>query len=299
MSADGARGGSILVTGMPRSGTTWLARLIATAPGTALAGREPMNPRGRQYALAKTLRGWVELTAPTAKQQRALRAAYAGRTPWVYSRYGRRQWAAPLPWTTLVVKDPFAMLSLPAVIRETGARPVLLYRHPGAALASYRRMGWTPDTAELAPVVAAHRARLGTSPPAAGAAETGAAAEMGRFWADLYEIALDNIAALDGVLVVSHEEIAGGGPVAGARLFGELGLDWPAEAAAELAAESGGPTASTAGTRALHDNLARAPREVAEAWRAALTAAELEIIEAVTAPIRARLDEVRLRLIAR
>ena len=47
--------GPILVTGVPRSGNTWLARLLATSPGTAMAGREPMNPRGRQYALGGTL----------------------------------------------------------------------------------------------------------------------------------------------------------------------------------------------------------------------------------------------------
>ena len=306
MSGNGTKralAGPILVTGMPRSGTTWLARLIATAPGTALAGREPMNPRGRQYALARTVPGWVELTTPTAKQRRALRAAYGGRTPWVYSRYGRRQWAAPLPWTRLVVKDPFAMLSLPAVVQATGARPVLLYRHPGAALASYRRMGWTPDTAELAPIIDAHRARLGTPPPPAvgprGAPE-GAAEEMGRFWADLYEMALDNIAGLRDVVVVSHEEIAGGGPEAGVRLFAALGLDWSAEAAAELAADGSAPRPGESGGRqgALHDSLSRAPREVAEAWRAALTADEVESIEAVTAAIRERLDGVRLRLVA-
>ena len=56
------RGRPILVTGVPRSGTTWLARLLAGSPGTALAGREPMNPRGRQYALGGTLTGWARLS---------------------------------------------------------------------------------------------------------------------------------------------------------------------------------------------------------------------------------------------
>ena len=55
----------ILVTGVPRSGTTWLARLLALSPGTALAGREPMNPRGRQYALGGSLDGWTRLTDPS------------------------------------------------------------------------------------------------------------------------------------------------------------------------------------------------------------------------------------------
>ena len=47
----------------------------------------------------------------------------------------------------------FAVLSMPVVHDVTGARPVLLYRHPGAALVSFRRMGWNPGLAELGPIV--------------------------------------------------------------------------------------------------------------------------------------------------
>jgi len=154
----------LLVTGMPRSGTTWLARLLASARGTALTGREPMNPRGRQYALAGTLSGWARLTTLSRKQEAALSRAYAGRTPWVYSRYGHRQWAALVPRTRIVVKDPFAMLSIPAIHRVTTAQPVLIYRHPGAVLTSYQRMGWAPDVEELRPIVAEFIERHGDQP---------------------------------------------------------------------------------------------------------------------------------------
>ncbi|WP_448233555.1 sulfotransferase [Microbacterium lacticum] len=139
------------MTGMPRSGTTWLSRLLATAPGTALTGREPMNPRERQWALAGSLDGWTRLRDPNGKQARALRRAYRGLAPGVYSSFGFRQWRGPLPNSRLIVKDPFAMLSMPAIHTITGARPVLVYRHPGAMLVSYRRMGWAPDVAELRP----------------------------------------------------------------------------------------------------------------------------------------------------
>ena len=43
----------ILVTGVPRSGTTWLARWLARGGGMALTGREPMNPE----ATSTDLRG--------------------------------------------------------------------------------------------------------------------------------------------------------------------------------------------------------------------------------------------------
>jgi hypothetical protein len=288
----------ILVTGMPRSGTTWLARLLATAPGTALAGREPMNPRGRQYALAGTLDGWTELTSLSPRQRRALRRAYAGVNPFVYSRYGRRQWAAALPWTRLVMKDPFAILSVPVVVDATGASAVLLYRHPGAALASYRRMRWQPDLDELRPVLRAHRARHGTGDradlPATG--ESSAAEAMGSFWSALYEIALDNARGLERPVIVSHEELAGGGEAAAQRLFDALDLELSPDTRAELSRqgpETAVPPAS--GARGLHD-LDRAPAAVAGEWRRRLEPGEVETIEAVSGQIRAELDRDRLRL---
>jgi hypothetical protein len=282
---------------MPRSGTTWLARLLATAPGTALAGREPMNPRGRQYALAGTLDGWTELTSLSARQRSALRRAYLGLNPFVYSRYGRRQWAAPLPRTRLVMKDPFAILSIPVVVEATGARAVLLYRHPGAALASYRRMGWQPDLDELRPVLRAHRAAHGTADrsdlPTQG--DAGAAEAMGRFWSALYEIALDDTRDVDGLVIVSHEELAAGGQPAAGRLFTALDLEPSAATRDELTRV--GPEGGTgpAGSHDLHD-FNRSPAVVAGAWRARLEPGELDAIEAVTRDTRAALDARRLPL---
>ena len=173
----------ILVTGVPRSGTTWLARLLAHAPRTALAGREPMNPRAHQFALAGTLTGWTRLTGVTPRQRLALVTSYRGLNPLVYSRYGQRQWAAPLPRTSVVVKDPFAMASLATVHDITDALPVLLVRHPGAVLSSYRRMGWSPDLDEIAPLALEH---LGEDVRPSGDAAT----DMAVFWSTLHRLAL-------------------------------------------------------------------------------------------------------------
>lgn len=312
----------ILVTGVPRSGTTWLARLLAAAPGTGLAGREPMNPRARQYGLGGTLTGWAELTDPTPRQTRALRSAYRGTNPFVLSRFGRRQWAAPLPWTRVIIKDPFALLSMPAVVAATGATPILVYRHPGAVLVSYRRMGWSADLDEVRPLVAAHRAenRAGGGAGAAGAGAGAGApgddvAAMAEFWAGLHEIALDHLPA--SAVVVSHEELGTGGEAAARTLFDLLGLRWSAEAVADVTGPDGAaPGAAGSGPDPVRDDgtggpaaappagddggklhrFDRAPAAVARGWRARLEASEVERIEAATAEVHARLADRRLDL---
>ena len=285
--------GPILVTGVPRSGTTWLARLLAMSPGTALAGREPMNPRGRQYGLGGTLHGWTRLTDPTRRQRWLLRAAYGGWNPFVYSRFGTRQWAGPLPGTRMVVKDPYAMLSMPAVARTTGAVPVLVYRHPGAVLASYRRVEWRPRLDEVERIVATSR-EVGHDhavPAAPPGEEQSPAAEMGVFWSLLHDLALAD-AATSGALVVSHAELAAGGVAAGRVLAERLGLEWSPAMAAELTRESSGGAVDSG---QLH-NFDRAPAAVAEEWRSKLPEADIELVERVAGETLARVEAARTPL---
>lgn len=273
-----------LVSGAPRSGTTWLARLLANSSGTALLGREPMNPRRRGYALAGTLDGWTRLTTPNRRQVAALRRVYRGRNPWTFGRYGRRQWAAPKPTTRVIVKDPFAMLSLPAITRITGASVVLIYRHPAAVLASYRRMGWSPDIDELRPIVAeslGNRVRR----------EGNEAETFGTFWAGLYDVALSDLDGIEAA-IVSHEELASGGVRAANRLFAALGLSPTGELEREFAHDRRDVRVDD---QALH-HFDRDPAQVAEEWRHHVNANDLAAVEATTRDTHQRLAAGRLVL---
>lgn len=267
-----------LVTGVPRSGTTWVARLLADARGTSMPGREPMNPRGRQYALAGTLTRWTRVDHPTDRQARALRATYGGRSPWAYSRFGRHSPSAVLPGRRIVVKDPFAMLSLPAVCAATGARAVLVYRHPGAVLVSYRRMGWTPDLDELRLSLAedawdpALVARV--APVLAGVDEGDEVAAATAAWKALHLLALHD--APTDALVVAHRDLALGGESATRVLFEALGLEVTPAVRREVSRTEVHRGSSGAGPESGLHALGRAPSEVADSWRARLP---VEVIE--------------------
>ena len=276
--------GPVLVTGVPRSGTTWLARLLAAGPGTAMPGREPMNPRGHQYALGGTLQGWSRLDPADRRQARLLRRCYSGREVRTFSRFGVRQWAAGWPGTRVVVKDPFALLSLATVARLTGAVPVLVFRHPGAVLVSYRRRGWRADIDE---VVA-----LGAPRPPAEDDVTA----MGVFWSwcntvaldDLAELARDPATSTAGArrrgLVTSHEQLVVGGDSAVSSLRSRLGLAPPRRRRRSV------PAAGQQGRGGgLHD-FVRDPVELTEAWRAALTPSEVARLDELTAATAKRLS---------
>ncbi len=268
--------GPILVTGLPRSGTTWLARLLAAGPGTAMPGREPMNPRDRQFALGGTVRGWTRLDHPDPQQARLLRRCYAGRELRTLSRFGMRQWAAALPQTRVVIKDPFAMLSLSGVAATTGATPVVLFRHPGAVLVSYRRMGWRADVDE---VVA-----LGAPRPPADDDVTA----MGVFWSWCNEVALDDLLSLGRGLLVGHEDLVVGGDAVVAELRRRLGLAEPRRRRAVPSPAAVGPRGS-----GLHD-FVRDPVELTQAWRSALSPDEVATLEGMTAATAQRLAAARV-----
>ncbi len=276
---------SVLVTGAPRSGTTWLARQLANRSAVAMPGREPMNPRPGQFALAGTLDTWVQLEQPTEGQRRTLRRCFRGTEPLTFSRYGVRQIAALLPWTRIVVKDPFALLSVPAIVQCTGAVPVVVYRHPGAVLASYRRMGWTADTVEV-------RCLQGL-PPLTEAPDDVTA--MADFWTFLHQRVLAWLPTVTDAVLVSHAELVAGGTEAVEQVARVCGLPHARRSAQIGSPVGGGAVTERPAPGRLHD-FHRRPDEVADGWKNRLNTAELQTMERTAAATLSELERHRLRL---
>lgn len=279
----------VLVTGMPRSGTTWVARQLAQAQWTSLPGREPMNPRGSQHALGGTLTSWTRLERASGRQRLLLRLAYSGLDPRIFSKYGYRQWAAALPWVRVIVKDPFAVISLPAVVEATGALPVVVYRHPGAVLASFRRMQWTPDPDEvtyLESKISGHVRRTEASVCASEDVEL-----IARMWSTLYSLFLLDAERLSELVVVDHGDLARGGQRAMDAVRKECGLR---PARRQQRSKTSSP-AGMAELRGLH-NFNRNPQEVASTWRTKISSDDVAYLEEVVGPVWTALQERRLRL---
>lgn len=269
----------VLVTGLPRSGTTWLARALSAAPGTALPGREPMNPRAGQFGLGGHLTSWVRRESLSGREAALLKRCYRGRELRAFSRYGNRQWRAPLPFTRVIVKDPFALLSIPAVRGATGATPVVVYRHPAAVIASYRRMGWRADTEELV--------ALGAPAPCG----SGDVEAMIAMWVWCYDVVLEDLRHVSGAIVVSHSALASDG-TAVRRLGCQLGLQVPPVRRTETDSPVQRSPADSAG---LHD-FTRSPSELETGWRSRVRAEEIAEIEAAAANTWQALEAAQLDL---
>jgi hypothetical protein len=253
-----------------------------------------MNPRAKQFGLGGTLQSWTRLRPEslTERQRTLLRRVYSGRDPRVYSRYGTRQWAAAWPRTRLVVKDPFALLSIPAIAEVTGARPVVLFRHPAALLASYRRMGWSPAVGEMATALAGDGTRAVETPPH----EPSSLAAMAWFWSAAYDQVLDDQTVVPGAVLVDHAELTRGGDPALLGLLRECGVD--GSALRELGKSRGGSRwgAGRAADRPVLHDFDRTPSEITESWRRTLGETDVSTVEGLTGETWARLRARRLPL---
>lgn len=190
------------------------------------------------------------------------------------------------------------MLSIPAIVAITGTEPVLLHRHPGAMLVSYRRMGWAPDLDELRPIVRAFNEQVDSAdrlPDPRQPGELPEAEEMGEFWNMLYGMALHDLAASPGTVVVAHEDLAMGGLEAATTLFDRLRLRVGPSTTDHLDGSGGRETtAESEDSGALH-RFGRNSQDVASSWRGQLQPGEAERLEAMTTDVAQRLGAISLR----
>lgn len=150
----------ILVTGSHRSGTTWVGKVLARAPGVAYV-HEPFNPQrapgwmgGRLphwylYVCAENERAFAPLVEavlafryPLGRDLPRLgapRAAGQTALEWPRSVMARVAKARPL------IKDPIALFSAEWLAERFGMVPVVMIRHPAAFAGSLKRLGWTFD----------------------------------------------------------------------------------------------------------------------------------------------------------
>lgn len=155
-----SRGSPILVTGAHRSGTTWVGKMLALAPGVAYI-HEPFNPRmPAGLSPAPFDRYFTVVTAENEERylaglERTIGFRYAvsaqlrePRRPADLARAGRdfvRVLPPRLSGARPLVKDPIALLSAEWLADRFGMEVVVLVRHPAAFAASLGRLGWSHD----------------------------------------------------------------------------------------------------------------------------------------------------------
>lgn len=154
----------ILVTGLHRSGTTWVGRMLALNGDVAYVS-EPLNVWHRFGVMRARVDHWytyickeneaefVESFNETLKLDYQLwREVRSIRSPKDFLRM-LRDWTnftiSRLQRRRVLLKDPFAVFSTPWFAERLNCDVVVVLRHPAAFVSSLKRLGWSFDFNDL------------------------------------------------------------------------------------------------------------------------------------------------------
>ncbi|MDF2708179.1 MAG: sulfotransferase family protein [Nonomuraea muscovyensis] len=246
----------ILVTGLPRSGTSWTGKMLA-AGGEAVYVNEPLNPQhppGRcpgvlratvthrfQYICDDNAADWLPAFRDTvALRYRFLPELRANRSPYDLARllrYGTAFTLGRLTRRRALLDDPFAVLSAGWFAARLDCTVIALERDPVSFVASWQRLGWTVYFHELLeqpllvrdhPELLGLRALVGSQDRVLKAAT-------------LWRVTHGILARTPGIHLVRYEDLAAD-PVRGfQRLYGLAGLSWSAAAERRVRRACTGP----------------------------------------------------------
>jgi hypothetical protein len=313
----GDGGDPLLVTGMPRTATSWVGKMLE-ASGALVYVNEPLNPQhppGRspgvlraevehafQYISEENERVWLPAFRDTVRL-RFHPIAELRRNHGPYDLLRTVKYTAGFGLGRLrrrraLLDDPYAVFAAPWLARRVGCRVVVTVRDPVATVSSWRRLGWTPRLAELLAQPALVRDRLGRFKPELEAAVDGHGDGIGQaslLWRVIYETVAAYRDEIPGLEVVRHEDLSADPVPAFAALYRRLGLPFgpDPERAIRTATEAGsggGAMRWSVSAGGVSKTAARRldSRANLQVWRERLTDEEVATIRAATADVAER-----------
>jgi hypothetical protein len=303
----------ILVTGIPRAGTSWVGKMLE-ASGRFVYVNEPLSPHRPPGQSPGVLRAPVEhryqyISATNEHRylepfRDTLALRYQHRAELRRNRsvpdllrmvqrsssflHGRLRGRAPL------IDDPFAVFSAAWFARRLGCQVVIVVRHPAAWISSRRQLGWRTDFTDLLaqeslmddwlePYRSEMEQLVGTDD---------AVAEGALLWRMVYGVVDELRRGVPDMHVVRHEDLSLAPVTEFSRLYAALGLPFGTAIDRTIReATSGGGRDRRVAWSLSKSGLSRTAfrpldsRANVAKWKRALTAAEISRIRALTADV--------------
>lgn len=308
----------VLVTGLPRSGTSWVGKMLE-ASGQLVYVNEPMNPAhppGRSpgvldadvahyfhYICADNEEPWRRAFTDTLRlRYRPLRELGRNHRPYDLARaakYGMSFSHGRLAGRRALLDDPYALFATPWLVDRMGVRAVVLVRDPAALVGSWRRLGWRMDTAELLNQPLLMRDHLEPFRDALDRAKggEGSVAAISTLWNATTSAVLSFAEHRPSIAVRRYEDLSQRPGERFAELYRWLGLPWTDRARSIVAGAVSGGDPAPAGFRwSLRGGLSRTAFRPMDAgrsllsYRDRLTEQQIDTVRRVTASVAGELD---------
>jgi hypothetical protein len=285
----------ILVTGMPRSGTTWVGRML-TKSGEVGYINEPLNRSASPGTFRIPVAHWYPyITVENEERllpwlEEALRFKYhlarelkqcrnrtdLHHTLKTWAGFVRSRKRRPL------VKEPHAVFSVDWFARRLDSDVVVTVRQPLAVVSSWKRLDWSFDFADLLEQPALMRDWLvpfesemrGALSPSMDLID-----RVALLWRVIYSVVADE--RFPRVNVVRQEDLSRDPVGEFAKLYDALGLRFTSAAAEAVAASSSSENPKETRVERPHETRLDSKANL-ESWRQRLTADEISRIERLT-----------------
>ena len=287
----------ILVTGIHRSGTTWIGKML-TASGQVAYISEPLNAHHRLGVMRSPTKYWYTYVCKENENEflsafnETLNFDYH---PWLEFKTLRsmkdmlrmgRDWANFLRGRILkrrpLLKDPFAFFSIPWFIERLNCQVVVSIRHPAAFASSLKRLNWPftfQDLLEqpllMRDCLAAFRSTMESTD------DTDIIEQSGLLWMMLYQTLGTYTTKHPEIHIVRHEDLSRD-PLSGfEKLFPLLGLDFNDKAQNAVQQSSSPSNTSQVSRNNVHTYQLNSQENLSN-WQSRMTYAEIERINAIT-----------------
>ena len=286
----------LLISGAHRTGTTWVGKMLA-AGGFAYVS-EPLNVLHRPGVMRAPVRHWYQYITreneaeflPAFQKTLALRYGLLAEIKSLKSRrdifrMGRdlgiflRGRVARHP---ALLKDPFAVFSLPWFAERLNCRVVVTIRHPAAFASSLKKLNWPFDFKDLLNQPLLMRDHL--EPFRAEMEKIRPDDIIGQaalLWRMVYRVVHAEMTRIPSMLIVRHEDLSLD-PLAGyARVYEALGLAYTAKVQETIRNSSSSENPAELSSRKTH-SVKLDSRANLENWKKRLSADEIARVRALT-----------------
>jgi Sulfotransferase family len=288
---------SFLVTGAHRTGTTWVGRMLAAAPRLAYIS-EPLNVFHHPGILGAPVPYWYTYICneneseylPPFQQLLNFRyhffsAAMSLRSGRDFLRIGRDLgifWQARLLHRLPLLKDPFAVFSIPWFVQRLNSRVVVTVRHPAAFASSLKRMNWSFDFNDLLnqPLLMHDHLEPYRKEMRSVAADD-VIGQASLLWTMVYRIVHANCKQNPSIRVVRHEDLSLDPVASYQQLYGELGLDFTPRVKRKIMDSSSSENPAELSRKKVH-SVKLDSRANLDNWKHRLSSAEIDLIRRAT-----------------
>jgi len=287
----------ILVTGAHRTGTTWVGKMLSANPHIAYIS-EPLNLWHRPGVLSARLTHWY--TYICAENESVYLAPFIDLLSYRYHLLGEIKairsrkdlfrmgrdlgifCRGALMRQVPMLKDPFAIFSLPWFIERMNCQAVVTVRHPAAFANSLKRLNWLFDFSDLLYQPLLMRDYL--EPYRRDMQSVKADDIIGQaslLWTIIYRTVHLIRQQIPAIKIVRHEDLSLD-PVSGYRtLYQSLGLDFTSRVEQTILKSSSSENPSELSQKKIH-SVKLDSRANLDNWKRRLTSDEIGRIRRVT-----------------